>query len=144
MAAHVITIRRTGRVMDAYRSQCPVASALDLVGDKWSLVIVRDATVGKRRYGDFLGSPEGITTNILADRLKRLEQAGILRKRAYQTRPRRYEYLLTEKGADLLPVLQHLALWAHKHIPGRWTPPSWFVDATPQRLLARLSAAGPG
>lgn len=124
--------------MDDYRSKCPVASALDLLGDKWSLVVVRDATVGKRRYGDFLGSPEGIPTNILADRLKRLERAGILYKRAYQTRPRRYEYLLTRKGAELLPVLQHLARWAHKHIADRWTPPAWFLESTPETLLVRL------
>ena len=127
--------------MDAYRSQCPVASALDLLGDKWSLVVVRDATVGKRRFGDFLKSPEGIPTNILADRLKRLEQAGILCKRAYQARPRRYEYLLTRKGAELLPVLQHLARWAHKHIADRWTAPAWFLEGTPETLLARLGGA---
>lgn len=125
--------------MDDHRSQCPLASALDLLGDKWSLVVVRDATVGKRRYGDFLGSPEGIPTNILADRLKRLERLGILRKQVYQARPRRYEYLLTEKGADLLPVLQQLVHWARKHIPNRWSPPPWFVEATPERLLERLA-----
>lgn len=127
--------------MDDYRSKCPIASALDLLGDKWSLVVIRDATVGKRRYGDFLESPERIPTNILADRLKRLEQANILRKRAYQTRPPRYEYLLTEKGAELLPVLQYLARWAHKHIADRWSPPAWFLESTPETLLARLGDA---
>lgn len=119
---------------DLYRSLCPVAAALDLVGDKWSLVIVRDMTIKKRRYQDFQNSPERIPTNILANRLKTLERHGIIKRRRYQTRPVRYEYLLTRKGAELLPVLQQLALWGHKHIPERWTPPEWFLRARPDDL----------
>jgi DNA-binding HxlR family transcriptional regulator len=124
---------------DLYRSLCPLAAALDLVGDKWSLVIVRDMTIKKRRYQDFQNSPERIPTNILANRLKTLERHGIIKRRRYQTRPVRYEYLLTRKGAELLPVLQQLALWGHKHIPGRWTPPEWFLRARPDDL-----ETGPG
>lgn len=121
--------------MEAFRSQCPVASALDVVGDKWSLVIVRDLTVRKRRFGQFLGSPEGIPTNILANRLKSLEAEGIIERRPYQTNPRRYEYLLTRKGADLLPVLQALARWGHRHLPERWSLPPWFVEAEPTQFV---------
>jgi DNA-binding HxlR family transcriptional regulator len=120
----------------SYRSQCPLAAALDLVGDKWSFVIIRDMIGKKWKYQDFLRSPERIPTNILASRLKSLEGKGIIEKRPYQTRPVRYEYRLTEKGADLLPVLQQLALRGHRHIPGRWSPPAWFLKARPEDLLA--------
>lgn len=121
----------------SFRSQCPLAASLDLLGDKWSLVIVRDLAVNKKRYKDFHGSPEGIPTNILAGRLRRLEQDGIIQKRPYQENPVRYEYFLTPKGADLLPVLQQLALWGHKHIPGRWAPLAWFLEAKPDDLLKK-------
>ena len=71
------------------RSVCPIASTLDLVGDKWSLLIVRDLLIGKSRYGEFLKSPEGITTNILADRLRRMERTGLIERDLYQQHPRR-------------------------------------------------------
>lgn len=118
-----------------FRSQCPLAASLDLFGDKWSLVIVRDLIAGKKRYKDFHGSPERIPTNVLASRLRQLEERGIIEKRPYQENPVRHEYFLTPKGADLLPVLQQLALWGHKHIPGRWSPPTWFLNAKPGDLL---------
>lgn len=113
-----------------YRSACPVASALDLVGDKWSLVVVRSMLAGAARYGDFLAAPEKIATNILADRLRRLEAAGIIARGGAEEdgRPR---YRLTRKGADLLPVIQALARWGCAHIEGRWTPPAWFEQAAP-------------
>lgn len=118
----------------AFRSQCPVAASLDLLGDKWSLVIVRDLMIRKRRYKDFQDSPEGIPTNILANRLRKLEEDGIIKKQPYQEKPVRHEYSLTCKGADLLPVLQQLALWGHKHIPESWSPPDWFLNAKPGEL----------
>lgn len=100
------------------RSPCPVASGLDIFGDKWTLLVVRDLFVGKKTYGDFQGSPEGIPTNILADRLRRLLEYGIVEKRPYQMRPVRYEYVLTEKGRDLGPVLKAMVHWGERHIPG--------------------------
>ena len=109
------------------RSPCPIAVTLDLVGDKWSLVIVRDMLVGKRRYGEFLASPEGIPTNILANRLKRLEACGLVSKRPYQDRPPRYEYDLTPSGVSLLPVLQAISRWGNRNIPDTWTPPKKFM-----------------
>ncbi|MFA6052369.1 MAG: helix-turn-helix domain-containing protein [Methylobacter sp.] len=118
----------------AFRSQCPVAASLDLLGDKWSLVIVRDLMIRKRRYKDFQDSPEGIPTNILANRLRKLEEDGIIKKHPYQEKPVRHEYSLTCKGADLLPVLQQLALWGHKYIPESWSPPDWFLNAKPGEL----------
>lgn len=110
-----------------HRSPCPIATTLDIVGDKWTLVIVRDLLTGKRRYGEFLASPEGIPTNILADRLKRLTAAGLVEKRPYQDRPVRYEYRLTGKGTGLHPVLQEICRWANRHFPGTWPPPESFM-----------------
>ena len=103
------------------RSACPIANTLDLVGDKWSLLVVRDLLRGKKMYGELLDSPEGIPTNILADRLKRLEDAGLLASVPYQERPVRYAYTLTEKGAALGGILLALVQWGKKHIPGTRT-----------------------
>jgi DNA-binding HxlR family transcriptional regulator len=100
------------------RSPCAVANSLDIVGDKWSLLVVRDLLHGKRTYGDLADSPERIPTNILADRLKRLEAAGIIVKAPYQQRPVRYAYTLTAKGTALRDVLLALVHWGKKHIPG--------------------------
>ena len=70
-------------------------------------------------------------TDVLEARLERLEQYGLVTRTAYQENPARHEYRLTERGADLLPVLQALAAWSGKHIPGRWPPPAWFTDGRP-------------
>ncbi|MFO1070509.1 MAG: helix-turn-helix domain-containing protein [Geminicoccaceae bacterium] len=110
------------------RSPCPIVSALDLVGDSWTLVIVRDLAMGKARFAQFLQSPEGITTSILADRLRRLEAAGVVSRTAYQERPVRHAYELTAKGRALIPVLQALARWSGTWTPGCWTPPARFWD----------------
>lgn len=101
-----------------FRSPCPVASLLDIVGDKWTLVVVRDLFLSKHRYGDFLSSPEAIPTNILADRLKRLEAAGIIKRELYQDNPPRAEYFLTTRGADLAPVLRAMVKWGMQYLPG--------------------------
>jgi DNA-binding HxlR family transcriptional regulator len=93
------------------RSSCPVACALDLVGDRWTLLVIRDLFAGKHRFGQFLASPEHIPTNILADRLKRLETAGLLAHMAYSQHPPRYEYHLTERGRTLEPLLDAIAVW---------------------------------
>ena len=106
------------------RSPCPVTSTLDIFGDKWTLIVVRDLLLGKRLYREFSESPEGIPTNILADRLKRLQAEGIVTREPYQERPLRYAYQLTEKGEDLLPVLAAIARWANHYIPGTVKPPA--------------------
>ncbi len=114
------------------RTACPIASWLDVFGDKWTLVIVRDLMSGKTRYGEFQDSPEGIPTNILAERLKRLEANGIVTRERYSDRPPRYEYRLTRRGAELIPVLQAMSAWSGKHVVQPWTLPEWFVSATPE------------
>lgn len=100
------------------RSACPVASVLDIVGDKWTLIVVRDLFLGKHRFGEFQISPESIPTNILAERLKRLEAAGLIKKEFYQDNPPRAEYFLTSQGAALGPILNAMREWAEKYIPG--------------------------
>ncbi len=103
------------------RSACAVANSLDIVGDKWSLLVVRDLLYGKRTYGELADSPERIPTNILAERLKRLESAGIVVSTPYQQRPTRYAYSLTPKGSALGEVLLALVRWGKQHIPGTVT-----------------------
>jgi DNA-binding HxlR family transcriptional regulator len=103
------------------RSPCAVANTLDIVGDKWSLLVVRDLLRGLATYKNLQNSPERIPTNILADRLKRLEEAGLVAKSAYQEHPVRYAYRLTEKGKALREVLGAFARWGKKHIPGTRT-----------------------
>lgn len=100
------------------RSACAVANSLDIVGDKWTLLVVRDLLHGKRTYGELANSPERIPTNILADRLKRLEGAGIIASTPYQERPVRYAYALTPKGKALGDVLLAFVRWGKQHIPG--------------------------
>lgn len=109
------------RANDSRRSACAVACTLDLVGDKWSLLVIRDLLHGKSTYGQLLDSPEGIPTNILADRLKRLEDTGIIASSAYQERPVRYAYALTEKGRALGDVLLALLRWGKTYVPGTRT-----------------------
>ena len=100
------------------RSRCPVSCVLDLLGDKWTLLLVRDLLLGKGTYTEFQQSPEGIPTNILAERLRRLQTAEIIEKLPYQERPLRYRYQLTEKGRDLYPVLSAMIDWGNRYVEG--------------------------
>ncbi len=107
----------------ARRSRCPVSCTLDVLGDRWSLLVVRDLMRGKRRFAEFAASPEGIPTNILAERLKRLRAKGIVRTERYSDRPPRVEYLLTAKGEDLRPMMRAMVEWGVRHAGGRMPPP---------------------
>lgn len=100
------------------RSACAVANSLDIVGDKWTLLVVRDLLHGKSTYGELADSPEHIPTNILAERLKRLEAAGIIVGTPYQERPVRYAYTLTPKGKALGDVLLAFVRWGRRYLPG--------------------------
>src|SRR5690242_16040030 len=102
----------------ARRSVCPVACSLDVIGDRWTLLVIRDLLAGKRRYSEFLTSPEHIPTNILAERLKRLENAGLVSVQQYSEHPPRFEYELTEAGRDLASVLDAVANWGLRQFPG--------------------------
>ncbi|MEZ5930906.1 MAG: helix-turn-helix domain-containing protein [Alphaproteobacteria bacterium] len=96
-----------------------MSNALDVFGDRWTLVVVRDLVLGKSRFGELAAGPEKIPTNILADRLKQLEMVEVIERVAYQERPTRYEYRLTDKGRDLAPVLRAMADWGEKHMGER-------------------------
>lgn len=100
------------------RSTCPVSTSLDVLGDKWTLLILRDMLfAGKSTYGEFLQSEEKIATNILADRLAGLEAQGILSKAVAADKKSKFTYRLTEKGLDIVPIIVELVLWGAKHCP---------------------------
>ena len=100
------------------RSHCLVNYGLEIFGDKWSLLIVRDIVfAGKNTYGEFLKSEEGVATNILASRLAFLEEQGILSKAPSPADGRKDLYTLTEKGLDLIPILLDIVVWSAKHDP---------------------------
>lgn len=125
-----------------FRSDCPIASALDIVGDKWSLVIIRSMMLGARSFQDFHRAPEKIATNILADRLARLTAWGLIE----ETQPRpgaRGGYRLTPAGADLLPLLQAAARWGEAHLEGRRAAPAWFLNAAPADFVGGAPPAPP-
>ena len=99
----------------AYRSECPISTALDIFGDKWSLLIIRDMMFkGKNTYGDFLTGGEGIATNTLADRLVMLECADIISRQKHPESKAKILYKLTPKGIALIPVLVEIIAWSEK------------------------------
>jgi DNA-binding HxlR family transcriptional regulator len=98
------------------RSDCPVSCSLDVWGDKWSLLIIRDLMNAKQcTYGDFLKSPEGIATNILASRLLALEENGVIEKLSHPDSKAKVLYKLTPKGIDLLPIMIEIVMWSEKY-----------------------------
>ena len=100
-----------------WRSVCPISSALDVVGDKWSLLVIRDLVVhGTRTYSQFLDSPERISTNILASRLELLTSLALIARTSPQAASRNNAYRLTASGAALRPVLEALGYWASTHL----------------------------
>ncbi len=131
------------------RSLCPVSLALDLFGDAWSLLIVRDLMFrGADSYKAFLAAGEGIATNVLSDRLARLESHGIIEKHRDPRDGRRFVYRLTEKGADLAPVIVSIVLWSARHtqtdapaelVAAMRADPAAFAEQT----IARLRQAEP-
>jgi DNA-binding HxlR family transcriptional regulator len=99
-----------------YDMRCPVARTLDIIGESWTILILRDLVVsGPRRFQDFERSLSGISPNTLSARLKRLEENGIVERRFYEQHPPRAEYVLTEKGGELRPVLRALLDWGKRH-----------------------------
>ena len=100
------------------RSDCPLACALDVFGDKWSLLIVRDLFLGRSSYSEFLRAGEGIPTNILARRLRRLAEAGLVERKSSRDSRRRFEYRLTETGRRLGPIVRALVEWGCTQIRG--------------------------
>jgi len=100
-----------------FRSGCPIASMLDIVGDKWSLLIIRDMLLaGKKTFKDFSSSIESIAPGILSSRLKMLESVELITKRKLPENNKENIYLLTEKGIELVPLITEMILWSDKHV----------------------------
>ncbi|MEM7154070.1 MAG: helix-turn-helix domain-containing protein [Myxococcota bacterium] len=126
------------------RSDCPISFALDLFGDRWSLLVVRDlALKGKHSFSELAASDEGVATNVLSDRLARLEEAGVILKSRDPADGRRYVYRLSGAGKDLLPVLVELIVWSATHDDATAAPASFVRAAKRDRegLLRRLRAS---
>ena len=108
---------------DFRQSGCPIAYTLDVVGDKWSLLIIRDMIFkGRRYFGEFLEANEKIATNILTDRLKKLEGSQIITKTQDPEHQKKYIYELTQRGISLIPVMLEIILWGTKNDPNTTTP----------------------
>lgn len=116
------------------KSHCPINFSLETFGDHWSLLIIRDIVYfGKKTYGEFIESEEGISSNILASRLAHLEQKGILLKKPHETDKRKEVYLLSEKGLDLIPILLEMAGWGAKYDAETDAPQSWIYAVNADR-----------
>ena len=129
---------------DNRRSGCPISYALDILGDKWTLLVIRDLVFkGKQNFRDFLASPEKIASNILASRLKMLEKRGIISRRADPASARKIIYGLTAKGTDLLPVLLELIRWGARHDAKTEAPASFVRRITTERekVMAEIRAS---
>ena len=123
------------------RSDCPINFALEIFGDPWSLLIIRDIVYfGKKTHGEFLASEEGMATNILASRLAHLEHQGILMKQLFEKDKRKEEYILTEKGLDLIPVLVGMANWSAQYDPHTAAPAAWIalMNAEREKMIRRI------
>ena len=106
------------------RSPCALANGLEILGDRWTLLVIRDLMFTNRReFGHFLNAGEGISTNILTERLERLQQSGVISKKPHPGHGKKFIYELTERGINLAPVLIELALWAYDNIEGTFIPP---------------------
>ena len=106
------------KVQRTYKTQdgCPVAGTLDVIGDRWTILVLRDLLIGRAaKFKELLESLQGISPNLLAQRLKRLENQGIVERFFYSDHPPRAEYCLTEKGKELIPVLRAIAEWGYKY-----------------------------
>ena len=126
------------------RSTCPLSTALDLFGDRWTLLVIRDLALrGKHSFSEILESAEGVATNVLAERLARLEAGGIVTKTRNPDDGRRYSYGLTEKGKDLIPVLVEIIVWSAAHHEGTAAAPGFVEAAKRDRpaLVEELRAA---
>ena len=126
------------------RSHCPISFALDFIGDKWTLLVLRDLIFARKRYfQEFLDSPEGIASNILASRLKLLEGSGFVTRKRDPRHARRVLYAPTDKALDLLPAMLELVRWSARHDPKSEAPAHIVkgVAENPGRLAARIRAS---
>ena len=131
-------------MVNTRRSDCPISSALDILGDRWSLLVIRDLLFkAKVRYGEFLASEEHVSTNILADRLQTLQAHHLIDKRVDPDNRSRFVYSLTRKGRDLAPMLVEMILWSAEHDPMTAASEDFVSEARRDKaaLLRRLREA---
>jgi DNA-binding HxlR family transcriptional regulator len=129
---------------DLQSEACPVARGLSVVGDRWTMLVLRDCFLGYRRF-EQMQERLGITRHVLADRLRKLEAARVLRREPYQQRPLRHEYRLTDRGKALYPVLVSLIEWANAHVPPPGEPSVTLVSReTGERVAPILVDANTG
>jgi DNA-binding HxlR family transcriptional regulator len=105
---------------------CSIARSLEVVGERWTVLVLRSILLGHTRFDD-IQADLGITRSVLTARLRRLEEEGVIERRAYQTRPERFDHLLTEKGLELWPVIDGLRRWGDRHYPEPAGPP-WIIE----------------
>ncbi|MDM0013864.1 helix-turn-helix domain-containing protein [Variovorax sp. J22P168] len=121
------------------RSTCPISTALEFVGDRWTLLVIRDLMfAGKRHFREFLQSEEAISSNVLADRLAALVQGGIVTKSGDPTHAQKAIYSLTEKGLELLPVLVAMSAWTQRHHPETRRPEAVQLVQGGPRMMKKL------
>jgi DNA-binding HxlR family transcriptional regulator len=104
-----------------YGQPCPVARSLEFLGERWTLLIVRDLLMGAKKFQDFSASLSGVAPAVLSHRLKVLEKHGIVSRQLYSKHPPRAEYALTERGLELRPVVRALGIWGARHLGASWT-----------------------
>jgi DNA-binding HxlR family transcriptional regulator len=127
----------------SHRSSCPLACGLDLLGDKWSLLIIRDLLLTNRaEYSHFLNAGDGISTNILSDRLDQLQKDKLISKKAHPDHGKKFIYSPTSKARALTPIIIELVLWADEHIEGAKAPRALLqkINDDKQGLIDRLMA----
>jgi DNA-binding HxlR family transcriptional regulator len=123
------------------RSTCPISTALELVGDRWTLLVIRDLMfAGKRHFREFLQSEESIASNVLADRLNSLVENGLITRQGDPSHAQKAIYSLTEKGLDLLPVLVAMSAWTQKHYPKTRRPEAVDLVGRGPKFLGQLEA----
>ena len=124
-----------------HRSTCPISTALEVVGDRWTLLVIRDLMfTGKRHFRQLLQSEEGISSNVLADRLNGLVEQELVRREDDPSHAQKAIYSLTEKGLDLLPMIMAMSAWAQKHHPETRRPEAVDLVASSPKALERLQA----
>ncbi len=131
---------------EARRSPCAISSGLEILGDRWTLLIVRDLMFTNRcEFGHFLHAMEGISTNILTERLERLQCSGIIEKLPHPEHGKKFIYRLTERGIALAPMLIELSLWGYAHVAGTFIPPAIYTMMMNDRsaLLKKIAAREP-
>jgi DNA-binding HxlR family transcriptional regulator len=132
---------RIGTMRRDQRSTCPISTALELIGDRWTLLVIRDLMfAGKRHFREFLQSEESIASNVLADRLNSLVENGLITRQGDPTHAQKAIYSLTEKGLGLLPVLVAMSAWTQKHHPKTRRPEAVDLVGRGPKSLGQLEA----